>query len=105
MVLDSFAGSGTTGYAVLAANAKGGGDRRFTLGECEDYADTLTVEWVRRVIRGYDFQGTRREDLHRERLTLTSLKKADKLLDHVESIKRLEGHRFDRIKPRSRTAS
>ncbi len=98
IVLDSFAGSGTTAHAVLAANAKDGGNRRFILVECEDYADTLTAERVRRVIRGYDFQGTQREELHRERLTFTSLKKADKLLDHVESIKHLEGHRFDRIK-------
>ena len=97
-VLDSFAGSGTTAHAVLAANAKDGGNRRFILVECEDYADTLTAERVRRVIRGYDFKGTQREELHRERLTFTSLKKADKLLNHVESIKHLDGHRFDRIK-------
>ncbi|WP_373507765.1 site-specific DNA-methyltransferase [Thiocapsa sp.] len=98
LVLDSFAGSATTAHAVLAANAKDGGNRRFILVECEDYADTLTAERVRRVIQGYDFQGIQREELHRERLTFTSLKKANKLLDHVESIKHLEGHRFDRIK-------
>jgi adenine-specific DNA-methyltransferase len=83
---------------VLAANAADGGNRRFILVECEDYADTLTAERVRRVIDGYSFKGTKREELHRERLTFTSLKKADKLLNHVESIKHLEGHRFDRIK-------
>jgi adenine-specific DNA-methyltransferase len=98
IVLDSFAGSGTTAHAVLAANTKDGGNRRFILVECEDYADTLTAERVRRVIQGYDFQGTQREELHREPLTFTSLKKADKLLNHVESIKHLDGHRFDRIK-------
>lgn len=38
-------------------------------------------------------------ELHREKLTFTSLKKADRLLDQIESIKNLEGHRFDRIKP------
>jgi len=98
IVLDSFAGSGTTAHAVLAANAKDGGNRRFILVECEDYADTLTAERVRRVINGYSFNGTQREELHRERLTFTSLKKADKLLAQVESIKNLEDHRFDRIK-------
>lgn len=98
IVLDSFAGSGSTAHAVLAANAKDGGNRRFILVECEDYAETLTAECVRRVINGYSFKGTQREELHRERLTFTSLKKADKLLNHVESIKHLEGHRFDRIK-------
>lgn len=98
VVFDSFAGSGTTAHAVLAANAKDGGNRKFILVECEDYADTLTAERVRRVVEGYSFTGTQREELHRERLTFTSLKKADKLLAHVESIRNLDGHRFDRIK-------
>jgi adenine-specific DNA-methyltransferase len=98
IILDSFAGSGTTAHAVLAANAKDGGNRRFILVECEDYADTLTAERVRRVINGYAFQGTQREELHREKLTFTKLKKADELLAQVESIKNLEGHRFDKIK-------
>jgi adenine-specific DNA-methyltransferase len=53
IILDSFAGSGTTAHAVLKANAKDGGNRRFILVEGEDYADTLTAERVRRAIRGY----------------------------------------------------
>ena len=52
IVLDSFAGSGTTAHAVLALNKKDGGDRRFILVECEDYADAITAERVRRVIKG-----------------------------------------------------
>ena len=44
--------SGTTAHAVLKANAKDGGNRRFILVEGEDYADTLTAERVRRAIRG-----------------------------------------------------
>ena len=52
IILDSFAGSGTTAHAVLAQNKEDGGDRRFILVECEDYADTVTAERVRRVIQG-----------------------------------------------------
>ena len=52
IVLDSFAGSGTTADAVLAQNRQDGGNRRFILVECEDYADSLTAERVRRVING-----------------------------------------------------
>ena len=52
IVLDSFAGSGTTAHAVLALNKEDGGNRRFVLIECEDYADSLTAERVRRVVRG-----------------------------------------------------
>ena len=52
IILDSFAGSGTTAHAVLARNKRDGGNRRFILVECEDYVDTLTAERVRRVIEG-----------------------------------------------------
>ncbi|MDE0378004.1 MAG: site-specific DNA-methyltransferase [Rhodospirillales bacterium] len=52
VILDSFAGSGTTAHAVLNLNREDGGARRFILVECEDYADSLTRERVSRVIRG-----------------------------------------------------
>jgi adenine-specific DNA-methyltransferase len=52
IILDSFAGSGTTAHAVLAMNKENGGNRRFVLVETEDYADTITAERVRRVIKG-----------------------------------------------------
>ena len=52
IVLDSFAGSGTTAHAVLALNKEDGGGRQFVLIECEDYADSITAERVRRVING-----------------------------------------------------
>jgi adenine-specific DNA-methyltransferase len=97
IVLDSFAGSATTAHAVLKANAKDGGHRKFILVECENYADRLTAERVRRVINGYAFQGTQREELLRENLTFTSLKKVDKLLERIASIENQESHRFDKI--------
>lgn len=53
IVLDSFAGSGTTGQAVLQQNEEDGGNRRFILVELMDYADTVTAERCRRVISGY----------------------------------------------------
>ncbi len=98
IVLDSFAGSGTTAHAVLAANQKDAGNRKFILVETEDYADTLTAERVRRVIKGYAFEGTQREELHREPITWTKLKKAKDLIEKVEGIEMMAGKRFDRIK-------
>ena len=53
IVLDSFAGSGTTAHAVLKLNAQDGGNRRFILTEMMDYAETITAERVRRVMGGY----------------------------------------------------
>jgi len=52
IILDSFAGSGTTGHAVLALNKEDGGNRKFILVEMEDYTDRITAERVRRVIKG-----------------------------------------------------
>lgn len=53
IVLDSFAGSGTTAHAVLNMNKADGGNRRFILVEMMDYADSITAERVKRVIDGY----------------------------------------------------
>ena len=53
LVLDSFAGSGTTAHAVLNLNKQDGGNRKFILVEMEDYANTITAERVKRVINGY----------------------------------------------------
>ena len=53
LILDSYAGSGTTAHAVLKLNAQDGGNRRFILTEMMDYAETLTAERVRRVMTGY----------------------------------------------------
>lgn len=53
LILDSFAGSGTTAHAVLNMNKVDGGHRKFILVEMGDYADTTTAERVKRVINGY----------------------------------------------------
>jgi len=53
IILDSFAGSGTTAHAVLNMNKADGGNRRFILVEMMDYADSITAERVKRVIDGY----------------------------------------------------
>ena len=53
VILDSFAGSGTTAHAVLNMNKQDGGNRQFIMIEMMDYADTITAERVKRVIDGY----------------------------------------------------
>ncbi len=97
IVLDSFAGSGTTAQAVLQANKKDGGSRKFILVEAENYADELTAERIRRVIKGFKFEGTVREQLHRESLTWTKLKNAGELVKKAEGFDMLDSHRYDKI--------
>ena len=53
IILDSFAGSGTTAHAVLNLNKQDNGNRKFILIEMEDYAETITSERIKRVISGY----------------------------------------------------
>jgi adenine-specific DNA-methyltransferase len=51
IVLDFFAGSGTTGHAVLELNRQDGGSRTFVLCEQMDYINTVTVERLKAVMK------------------------------------------------------
>ncbi len=54
IVMDSFAGSGTTGHAVLDLNRHDGGNRRFIMVEMErNIASEFTAERLRRIISGF----------------------------------------------------
>lgn len=97
VILDSFAGSGTTAHSVLLQNAEDGGNRKFILVEGEDYADTLTAERVRRVINGYTFKGKQKVELLRRNISWTRLKNAASLLKEVEELEEAQEGRFDRI--------
>jgi len=55
IVLDFFAGSGTTAHATLDINKEDGGKRLFVLIEQMDYIETLTVERLKRAIKHFDF--------------------------------------------------
>ncbi len=58
LVLDSYAGSGTTGHAVLKQNAEDGGTRRFVMVEMDDgIASRVTAERVKKVAQGYTPDG------------------------------------------------
>lgn len=57
IVIDSFAGSGTIGHAVLDLNNEDGGNRRFVLVEMEDkVAKEITAERIKRAIKKYDYK-------------------------------------------------
>jgi len=97
LVLDSFAGSGTTAHAALELNAEDGGERRFILIEGEPYADKLTAERVRRVMNGYPCVSTSKKELLRERITWTRFKKSQDIMQKITGLEMLYGGKFDRI--------
>jgi len=69
IILDSFAGSGTTAHAVLELNKEDSGNRKFILVEMEnDIARKVTAERVKRVIKGYSFKNSKDESIKVEGL-------------------------------------
>ena len=96
LVLDSFAGSGTTGHAVLKQNAEDGGDRRFILVELEDaVAAPVTAERLRRAVDGYPFKGKDRTELYRQKITVASFKKGTDHYAKAQAIRVAREDNFD----------
>ena len=99
IVMDSFSGSGSTAHAVLKQNARDGGSRKFILIEVEkQVAEQVTSKRVSKVVSGYSFVGTSRDELLRERVTFSSFRNASKILEKVSLIEEAEKQRFTRIK-------
>jgi len=60
IVLDSFAGSGTTGHAVLKLNEEDDGNRKFILIEMDSkICKSITSQRLKKVISGYSYNSTK----------------------------------------------
>lgn len=99
VVLDFFAGSGTTGHAVLELNEQDGGSRQFILvtNNENNICREICYPRVRNIMKGYKYQGTEKKLLFEEELTISDLKKMDKILEEIEEIK-LQSKDFDEVK-------
>ena len=96
IILDSFAGSGTTAHAVLNMNKKDGGNRKFILIEMMDYADTITAERVKRVVKGYSKD---REDIIFDKeITLKELERGAKLLSEAKQVAEAAKNEYSQVK-------
>ena len=87
LVLDSFAGSGTTAQAVLNLNTKDGGRRKFICIEMMDYAETITAERIKRAIRGFNTQKQDEVLLFSQKISVSNLVKGAELLEMAKKIK------------------
>lgn len=79
LVLDFFAGSGTTGQAVLELNREDGGNRRFILGTNNEneIAENITYQRIRKVIEGYGKSDPHSANVRYFKTDFVSKKKTD----------------------------
>lgn len=99
IILDSFAGSGTTAHAVLLANKKKHSRRKFILIELMDYADTTTAHRVKKAITGYRATIKHEEEIYCKKLTIKNLKNAEVYLQEAEAVFEKEKGNYGKIEP------
>lgn len=97
LILDTFAGSGSTGHAVLKLNQLDGGKRQFILIELMDYAETITAERIKRVISGYPYKGKIEEEIYSKKLTPTNLIKGVDLIEQAKNAIEENKDKYDKI--------
>jgi Adenine specific DNA methylase Mod len=85
IVLDSFAGSGTTAHAVLNLNKLDGGNRKFILVEMENYAESITARRVRRVIKGISLMS--KNELYSKELTIKDIKRGSEIVKELDNVR------------------
>lgn len=101
IVLDSFAGSGTTAHAVLLANQKKHSHKKFILVELMDYADTTTAYRVKKAMTGYKATMKHEEEIYNKKLTVKNLTKAETFLKEAETvIEKEQGNYAEISKPK-----
>ena len=104
IILDFFAGSGTTGQAVMELNKEDGGNRKFIVctnnenNICED----ITYERLSRVINGYEFSGKIKNELKSYNLNISNLKKIDSIFQEFEMIKTNKKEEYDKFSNQSK---
>lgn len=99
IVLDCFAGSGTTGNAVLEINKEDGGLRKFILCTNDEgnICEKVTYERLKKVIKGYEFKGKKDKILFEKNITLSDLKKSDILMEKVSQIIEQHEEEYDTV--------
>ena len=101
IILDCFAGSGTTAHAVLLANKKKHSHKKFILVELMDYADTTTAYRVKKAITGYKATRKHEEEIYNKKLTVKNLTKAETFLKEAEAvIEKEQGNYAEISKPK-----
>ena len=98
-VLDFFAGSGTTGQAVVELNELDGGNRNFIIATNNEnnIAEEVTFERLKNYSKGYDVVNKTKQVLFEENLTFAKLKKVSEVLEKMEKVVADNEGKFDSI--------
>jgi adenine-specific DNA-methyltransferase len=98
IILDFFAGSGTTAHAMMEMNNEDEGRRQCIL--CTNNENNICEEVayprVERVINGYKYEGKEKEILYEKKLNISVLREAGDVLSEIESIKMMEGDKYEK---------
>ncbi|MDM0978665.1 site-specific DNA-methyltransferase [Clostridium perfringens] len=88
IVLDCFAGTGTTGNALLEINKEDNGRRTFILCTNNEnkICEKVTYEKIKKLILGYNFIGKKDEILFEKNITLKDLKNSEKIMTYISKI-------------------
>lgn len=88
IILDSFAGSGTTAHAVMLLNERDGGHRRYVLVELEeDIARSKTIKRIEGAARSIESQRPPDDDTGRPVLGCSYVELGETLLDESHAIR------------------
>ena len=89
IILDFFAGSGTTGHAVLEMNKEDSGNRQFILctNNENNICDEITYPRIKNVIKGYKFSGTEKDILFEEKLNTILFKNGKDFIQKIKTYK------------------
>lgn len=98
-ILDFFAGSGTTGQAVLNLNNKDGGNRTFILATNNEngIAENITYKRLKKLSEGYTTSRKISEIIFQKKLTISSLKNMNVTLDKIEKVIKKNNGKYQKI--------
>jgi len=121
IILDFFAGSGTTAQAVLQLNKDDDGNRKFILCTNNEVGPKLLKQLqeegktpeeieeqgicrrvcyprIQKVIEGYNYRGKSYNLIHEVKLTISSLKRIEEILDEIDEIRNRRRNEYDSFK-------